>query len=393
MHSILFVDDSPMNLRVYKKLSRTISDSPSWRFYFCDDSLQACELVETYIFDAVVTDLEMPGIDGAHLLSFVADVQPQALRIIVSGEMAHSKGMRPVRLAHNYYLKPLNLALFNRITETVRFIKQLPLDTEARRSIGSFGSLPVPSKQFCRLVSHIQSVDATIKGVGDIVAADTVMSANILKLINTPFFGYQRGIQSVHQAVALLGIDLIRTLIVIQYLHQMHRNGERDGAFTPEYLQEFALSCMQTARFICDTEKIPPEDTRIIILASVLMDIGKYLIESFLPMQLRRFFTEDSSSICDGREKQYLGVSHQEAGAYLLTLWGFDMSLISLIINHHRSVSSTQNFIGFIVGAVSGIVHSVMDGRPLQETIPAETEQGDVKKIYGYYAAYVSSLS
>ena len=105
MRHILFVDDDPNVLDGLRDALRP--RRREWRMSFVPGGEAAIDVVERETVDIVVSDLRMPGIDGATLLTRVASMQPEAVRIVLSGQADPTTIGRVAAVAHRILVKPL----------------------------------------------------------------------------------------------------------------------------------------------------------------------------------------------------------------------------------------------------------------------------------------------
>lgn len=98
MMRLLFVDDEP---RVLQGLRQSLRGKRQlWEMVFAGGGATALEEIERGRFDAVISDMRMPGIDGAELLRRVTLSQPHAFRVMLSGQMDESAAVRAAATAH-----------------------------------------------------------------------------------------------------------------------------------------------------------------------------------------------------------------------------------------------------------------------------------------------------
>ncbi|WP_050798772.1 response regulator [endosymbiont of Riftia pachyptila] len=110
---ILFVDDEPNVLAGLRRSLRT--QRAEWQMAFCDGARDALELIDQTHFDAVVTDMRMPGMDGGELLNRLAEKHPDTVRIVLSGHSDQETIMRSVGPAHQYLNKPCEVDVLKRV--------------------------------------------------------------------------------------------------------------------------------------------------------------------------------------------------------------------------------------------------------------------------------------
>jgi DNA-binding NtrC family response regulator len=104
---LLFVDDDAM---VLAGLRRALHDMrQEWDMHFAPGAYAALQALEKERFDAVITDMRMPSMDGALLLDCIKDRYPQVVRIILSGQSEKEAVLRSIAPAHQYLAKPCDI--------------------------------------------------------------------------------------------------------------------------------------------------------------------------------------------------------------------------------------------------------------------------------------------
>ncbi len=104
MKRVLLVDDEPLALNALRRLLR--ADQHTWDMRFATSGESALEELANGPADVVVTDMRMPGMDGAQLLEKVRDRYPDVLRIILSGHTEGDAAQRALGICHRYLAKP-----------------------------------------------------------------------------------------------------------------------------------------------------------------------------------------------------------------------------------------------------------------------------------------------
>ena len=102
--AVLLVDDEPNITKMLKKLLTRAR--PDWTVVTAESGEQALVLFESTPFDVVVSDMRMPGMDGAELLERIFGLSPQTVRIILSGHAERDARDRALRVAHEFLGKP-----------------------------------------------------------------------------------------------------------------------------------------------------------------------------------------------------------------------------------------------------------------------------------------------
>ncbi|MDH5519578.1 MAG: response regulator, partial [Acidimicrobiia bacterium] len=211
MLKILFVDDEPNVLQAVRRATRDMRHE--WDIRFAEDADQAMTMLDEEAFDVVVTDMRMPGTDGAELLMLVRASSPSTARIVLSGYAEDEAVFRSTRVAHQFLSKPCDVELLKRTIAEIRDAQQAVPSGKIRDLIGSVEQLPALGEVYQRLVSAIESGQANNDELAEIVSEDVALTAEILRLLNSSFFGLSRRVESVAQAVGFLGVDVLRAIV------------------------------------------------------------------------------------------------------------------------------------------------------------------------------------
>ena len=162
MNRILFVDDERKILDGIRRMLH--ADQTRWDMHFAlsgEAALQACE---TAPFDVVISDVRMPGMDGATLLTQIRNRFPTTARIILSGYSDASLTMRAVPVAHRYIAKPCNATELRAMIERVCALRDILHTPEIQRIVGTIGELPSLSNSYAALAEAVQDPNTTIVG-------------------------------------------------------------------------------------------------------------------------------------------------------------------------------------------------------------------------------------
>ncbi|PCJ87363.1 MAG: two-component system response regulator [Thiotrichaceae bacterium] len=332
---ILFFDDEPNILQGLKRLLR--SQRHEWDMQFSEGGEQALEMLEQEPFDAIISDMKMPGMDGAQLLDEVKDRHPEMVRFILSGYSDQELVMRSVGSSHQYMAKPCEFELLKTNLADAFTLRELLTSEALRTVVTGMDSLPSLPNIYCEVIEELQSPNASIKVVGGIVEQDPGMSIKILQLVNSAYFGINRHISNPAEAVNFLGVDVIKSLMLSEGIFSQ---------FDPAAIKALSLDsmknrCLQVAQAACSIAKAEGADKKIVdqaFLAGLLYDIGTIVLASNVPEDFIRARDLVKTEGIDlySAEKQVFGTTHAEVGAYLLGLWGIDDDVVAAVAYHHR---------------------------------------------------------
>jgi CheY-like chemotaxis protein len=208
MRRILFVDDEPKVLAWLERMLRSMRHE--WEMEFAKSGPEALEALAARPFDVVVSDMRMPGMNGTQLLAEVMQRHPQVVRIILSGNADHETGMKSVGPAHQFLTKPCDVEVVKTTVGRACALRDLLADERLRLLVSQMQSLPSLPSLYEELVRELQLPNASLKRVGEIISKDVGMTAKILQMVNSAFFGLRREVSSIGRALTLLGLENVK---------------------------------------------------------------------------------------------------------------------------------------------------------------------------------------
>ncbi|MFZ1130081.1 MAG: response regulator [Terriglobales bacterium] len=332
MKRILFVDDESKILDGMRRM--LYSDRKRWEMEFADSGEAALEKCEAAKFDVVISDMRMPGMDGATLLGHICDRYPDTVRIILSGYSEVALTTRAVPVAHRFLAKPCNAAELQSTIERVCTLQDLLSSPEIRRIIGAVGQLPSLSSTLTSLTEAVRDPNTSMNRVADIIEQDLAMSAKVLQLVNSAFFGLAQKVTSLRNAVTYLGMETIKNLALASETFRVFVPDRRIPQSVCESMQHNA----HRAAAIASALPMDKKSREVAVVAALLHDIGRLIMASKMPDQFCAVMARSEERGCEyfEAEEELLGTSHAEIGAYLLGLWGIPNLAVEAIAHHHH---------------------------------------------------------
>ncbi len=399
MRRLLFVDDEPSVLDGLRDLLRCRRHE--WVMEFAEGAETAIAALKAEPFDVVISDMRMPGMDGAELLEQVRQHWPGTVRFILTGHTDQEAAERAVSVAHQVLSKPCDpLVLANAIQRTLAVLGTLT-HPALRDAMGGIETLPALPRHHLRLAELLHDETSSSEEVADVVERDTALAARILRLSNSGYFGLPRRLSRVADAVSFLGLRTIEgvSLSMVAYAAPSGRTG-----LDLEALQGHAYRVGSLARCIVPDPRMADEA----FLAGMLHDIGKMLLAVYLPDRLHAL-REDlgrQSRPMHEAERELWGVTHAEMGAYLLGLWNLPHTVVEAVALHHQAAPlETATPLVLAVHAADALVHectgatgllmpgaqppvlaALPDGSPLRDTMAewrerARAQQADLGEV------------
>lgn len=327
------MDDEPRLLDGLERMLRPMRHL--WSMSFAQSGQAALELLKTAHFDVVVTDIRMPVMNGLQLLSEVKRLYPETVRIILSGESDKELTMKAVNVSQQFLNKPCNTEMLKAaITRTCGLSTLLQKDS-LKAMVSRLDSLPSLPALYIEIMNELQSSDSSIKKIGEIISMDLAMTAKILQLVNSAYFGLPRHIASPEQAVFLLGLDTIKSLVLSIQVFSRFKLKNLPEDFQTQ-LWNHSMMTAQASKTIARQERQEQAVIDNSFMAGLLHDSGKLVMASCFAGQYSDVVCLPCAKMSlPDREKEIFDVTHAEAGAYLMGLWGLPNPIIEAIAFHH----------------------------------------------------------
>lgn len=332
MKRILFVDDEVAILDGLKRMLRT--QRHEWEMAFALGAEAALSMMEAATFDVLVTDMRMPGMDGAALLEIVREKYPSMLRIILSGYTELHASMRAVPVAHQFLLKPCDLDVLRSGIERATSLGEI-LDSKMISSlVGSLRDLPSLPRTYLELRQALSRANTTIDQMVQIVEKDVAVAAKILQLVNSAFFGLARDVTDLKTAVNCLGMNTIHDLVLTV---EVFRSFKSNGCVKESFLRDFHEHSRLAARIAIGITPSKPALPSAAV-AALLHDVGKLVLAERTPDHFGRALeqSEEEKAPLFEVEEKLTRISHAEVGAYLLSLWGLPHPVVETVAHHHH---------------------------------------------------------
>ncbi len=329
MKRVLFVDDES---RVLDGLRRILHrQRNAWEMVFMSNGQAALDEMEKHPFDVLVSDMRMPQMDGATLLSTVQQRFPNTVRIILSGYSEMEAALRAVPVAHQFLSKPCNPEQLVEVIRRASGLQELLANATLRQTIGRIKQQPSFTRTYRALVAAIGNPDVSKKEESTIVEQDAGLCAKLLQLVNSAFFGLSRRVTNIETAVSLLGTNMVKNVVLsIEVFQDIPKCNK---LFSTDNLQRHCFLTGTIARALLKD----PHEAEDAFIAGVLHDLGEVILLAGLPDTFEKI-VRGAAEVGEARhtiENAELQVTHAMVGAYLLGLWGLPYAIVEAVAHHH----------------------------------------------------------
>lgn len=335
MKRILFVDDEPKVLDGLKRMLYGLRHE--WGMVFVGSSLEALRELSESEFDVVVTDVRMPGMTGLELLKEVVKRHPQIVRMVLSGTAEQEVALPSVMLAHQYLNKPCDPVKLREAVERAFNLRIMLNNPELKQVVSRIQSLPSIPIVYTQLIEALQNPDTSLKEIGRIIGQDLAMTAKILQVVNSAFFGVQRHITDPIEAVTYLGADTVKALaLTVSVFSQF--DTRRVRGFSIETLRDRGMVVATLARQIAKSLHLSKSELEDAFLGGLLHELGKLILACNYPEQYEEVIHATNQRHIPAREVELevFGTTHAEVGAYLLWLWGLPDAVAEVVAHYQK---------------------------------------------------------
>lgn len=322
---VLFVDDDAsvvdgLRKALYKYRQR-------WDVRTTTEAREAVALLASEPFDALVTDMRMPQMDGEALLREAAARWPAVLRMVLSGEVGEANLSRVYALAHQFVPKPVTtVALYGRIEEALEARDKLA-NPALKDLVCRLGTLPSLPGTFGAINALAERPDSTLEDFVAVVENDPAVCGSVLRVVNSAWFGLRVRVGSIREAVRLLGTRPLRNVVLATEVFGA-------GGAAIELLRRQALERLGVLGRLLPLLQAGALKEEA-ATALVLVDVGQLVVTVRAPDEATRI----ADAVLAGRqrvptEREVLGADHALLGGVLLSLWSLPPALVDAVALH-----------------------------------------------------------
>ncbi|PIE25094.1 MAG: hypothetical protein CSA60_01960 [Neptuniibacter caesariensis] len=327
------------------RLGRAVAEMTDWQTTSVDSLDHLLPALDSSQANILVFALGDNPTQSLDLLQQVIDKHPGVVRIVVSGPLTPMQAARVSELAHRSL--PVDCSpedLLNGIQDSLHVLGLINKPA-VRDYITSLKTLPVLPEVYERLSSCLDSEHSNAREITNILEQDPVMTAKIMQLVNSAYFGMGRRISRVQEAVTILGVRMIRDLVLSTHLFDSYPQTDEWKSFSFEQIHQCSLAVAKAAQHIARAAKADGHFQAQAFLAGLLHDFGVLVLAKHNPVEYQHVINK--AGLMDqpvyAIEKLELGVTHAEAGAYLLALWDLPPPVIEAVLFHHFPKASPSS--------------------------------------------------
>jgi len=334
---VLFVDDEP---RILSGLRRMLhSMRREWEMAFASGGKEALDILATQPRDVIVSDVRMPGTNGVEVLRQVKARYPQMVRIALSGQASKRTVLESVGLAHQYQAKPCDAETLRATLTAVSTLNGFLGNERLRGHLSNLAAVPSVPTLRDALTQTLRSPEASPTQAANIISQDPGMSAKITQFVSSAFFAQPVRTLTPAEGALFLDVEILRSLALSADAFTEFRPASLAAAPIDSIVQH-SLAAADCARAIAIAEDFEKDQVNQAYLGGLFHDIGKLIFAGEFPEEYAAARARRGGAAILEAERQHLGATHAEAGAFLMGLWGLPSGVVGALAFHHEPSKS-----------------------------------------------------
>ncbi len=205
--------------------------------------------------------------------------------------------------------------------------------------------MPSISPVFNKLTEMARNLETDSREMVKVIMLDPVLTAKVIKLVNSAFYGLKNPVHSLADAILFLGVNTVKNLAMSTAVMDKILVNQKDAPLDPEAFWKHCLATAVGSKMLARITHIESIDQEIYFLAGLLHDLGKVLFIQAVPdlyrVVIQRNREKQQAIYLDEREE--LGVSHAQAGGVLARKWKMDQLLVEVMECHHEPEAANSD--------------------------------------------------
>ena len=342
--NILFVDNDQTILDSFKKL---LTDE-SWSCHFVQTAQQALEIIAAEQINLLVSNVELPEMDGIELLRIVSEKNPEIVRIFLTRVSRDEKTVKALSAGYAQQIIPkpwIDQELKEIIRSALRqSSQQKKYSPQFQKLINSMPLLPALPESYTQVQSCIMDDDVDIEKMADIIGQDIGLSTTMLHWANSALFGQRFRVDTIKKAIVVLGTDIVSNLILSEAVVESFSHATCEAnCFNLKAFRKHSMATAILARLLI--KSVHASNTNLqdrAFIAGLLHDLGKLVATTHFSKKFSAAtqLAKQQNCLLFEAEQKLFGTTHAEIGSFLAEWWALPHFIVATISSHHTPRNS-----------------------------------------------------
>ena len=259
--------------------------------------------------------------------------------------------------------------------KTLKCIEKEKVIRDVMQRIDTIPALP---EAVMKVIKLIDDENTRPRELEKYIGADQALTARMLRLVNSSFFGLTQKVTTIRRAVVLMGYKTLKSLVIAASTSKFLQRQVAGYNYAPGGLWQHSLSCASGCRLLAQILGWDGDVVDEMFVCGLLHDIGKLVLAQHIAGAVDRIraFMEENDEELNIAEEEILGISHCQVGGKISQKWRFPEELRTIISKHHDPSGAGDS------SRQATIVH-VVDYLLNQEHIGLGEEEGFVQRLDG----------
>lgn len=310
----VFIDDDKLMLKAIRRTAKRLF--ADWHVSLIDTPQDwRKQIGHSPPPDIVFCDYRMPMVTGAQILQDIADAFPLAIRVLISGDISDDAIVTCNKVAHTLLAKPFTDDQLIEFLNHVAILKTLALSEKERRLICQLTDIPVLPNVVNQLRTALADKSTDLPHLAAIVRQEPLVAARLLQMANSAYLGYQRATDSLEEAIARIGTQLLQAMITSFAVEKAteHLLSPKAHQEVCHYTEQYA----QLSRSVMSGLSNNPVLSERVFICAVLSGIGRLIMAALSESDQQAY-----KEFCNTHPQPAMLIS-----AFLLTLWCYPDNL------------------------------------------------------------------
>ncbi|MDR2578363.1 MAG: HDOD domain-containing protein [Chitinispirillales bacterium] len=222
-----------------------------------------------------------------------------------------------------------------------------------RKVTQSVMDLPTLPTVVAKMLQMIDNQRTSADTLARLISTDQALTAKLLKLANSAYYGFSREISTVNMAIVVLGFNTVKNMGLYLSVFDVFKNSSSASGFDAVKFWEHSAACGVAARMLSKSSGSRYSGEAFV--AGLLHDMGKMILSQYFENELVEVIntTREGDGDLDKAEMEVLGVSHGRVGAWLAEKWNLPAIISDTVMHHHEpwNAKTDPSFVALITVA------------------------------------------